>query len=1326
MTTNNKRYIVSRIGFVNFYGYLNETFNIEDGIAGFVGSNGSGKSVTTLSVLPNLLTMDDYKSMNIGSTEGNNRKISNYFKYRKNAVPMIGHISYIWIEFKKENNYKNLVIGYRNDQDNLKKEGFVGKGTDYRIDPSKDFFDKDNALLSIKQFKSKHKDHFTAYQTQKDYQQAVNHYLFDFSNQEKFDDMIRKIISSANSQKKNNKYRNSLEECIDILKNALPNVEDHPNFKISAKNVIDTIADRRRINREIKELKRNKDNITTIENEIKKINNTIYHKQIKSEENKARSSFNSADKKLKSNNNQIDSFTKNIDENKFQKTSNDKKIKELNNNIEAIDTKINNYQNSDIVNEYNREKKRLEQLNKDIIFDEKSKQNSLNEKNRYQHSIKQHEINIEKQEQNIEKIRHDLNELNYLSEFENIQNFDVLLDDCNTGYKELRNLNQNNRSNLSKLNKQKILLNNIENNITSENDRLDKERESLEHNLSTLVDRINKELLQHDDIETIDAIDITLLSNRKDNIYLQTIRQIMNEYNNKYSKETINVERLESELNVIQDKYNKLKHSDHTLYSSQSFDGPLINLYECIKFKPNTNPTIINSIEKALYYDNGLFTIMDDAELQTIKEGQIHKTISNNHTSNLFEYIELEDGMDQYEPQVRNALSEYHFDTETNKVVRNDTIIIPDSEKSIDSYIGVTAREKAKEEKLESYAKDIESLTRSIEKAKENAEKHHKTYERWSDQQTKIPNPQQYAHIKKRIEKLRDDQSKTIDEITSLNQLLNSYQSEREKIINDYFNGQLLHLIDPNDESMEVYYEIKEEYNEYNSLNKDLERYLDAKSKSEKEKEDNEDVIESVKETLDNLIERITERHNDIEKLNSKIKSLEESLNAENIDIPKLQKEKKDLANQINTLRTENEKLISEISRDEGLRDTLSNNIPQLKEQLEKSESKLNMIQDEINQLPNFKIVDTDFNIAKQHMYQSVKGARRAYRGSTNLEGLSTKIQSGILNLNDYTVQLEPLDSELAQDYVSFKYINNNTGIEHTHDYIINEIETKIDSIYRTAHGIDEDKENVIETKGLKEVVHETMNQAKENAQHIIDVQQQAEMDDNISYYVEWKKRTNQSGSTNNNAVKVSEARRLINLFESNTLNEKDTNAIFKEIEAKIDEEIKQGNLDNDFDLDIKNNEDFLYEIIKDIFNYKEWYQFELYERQQNQTDKKPLTNKSFSSNSNGQINRLKFEMVLSAIESDKTVMNREDAPIILVLEEAFSMMDETIKSYLLKRIHKNNINFVFNAPKFSLPHMNNYPMTINTFTLEPTPYTNQNDEEDVEIDVYPNLHISK
>ena len=149
MDRANNRYMISRIGFINFYGYINQTFNIDEGIAGFIGDNGSGKSVTTLAALPNLLTMDDITSMNIGSTEGNNRHISNYFKYLKDDVPDIGHTSYIWIEFKKEDQYKNLVIGYRKNQNDTKKEGFVGKSTDYQIDPNKDFIDDSGAVLSL-------------------------------------------------------------------------------------------------------------------------------------------------------------------------------------------------------------------------------------------------------------------------------------------------------------------------------------------------------------------------------------------------------------------------------------------------------------------------------------------------------------------------------------------------------------------------------------------------------------------------------------------------------------------------------------------------------------------------------------------------------------------------------------------------------------------------------------------------------------------------------------------------------------------------------------------------------------------------------------------------------------------------------------------------------------------------------------------------------------------------------------------------------------------------------------------------------------------------
>ena len=35
-----------------------------------------------------------------------------------------------------------------------------------------------------------------------------------------------------------------------------------------------------------------------------------------------------------------------------------------------------------------------------------------------------------------------------------------------------------------------------------------------------------------------------------------------------------------------------------------------------------------------------------------------------------------------------------------------------------------------------------------------------------------------------------------------------------------------------------------------------------------------------------------------------------------------------------------------------------------------------------------------------------------------------------------------------------------------------------------------------------------------------------------------------------------------------------------------------------------------------------------------------------------------------------------------------------------MERIHENNINFIFNAPSYGLPELNNYALTVNSFAL--------------------------
>ena len=54
----NNRWIASKFGLFNFWYYENKEFDLADGKILFRGTNGSGKSVTTQSVIPLLLDGD--------------------------------------------------------------------------------------------------------------------------------------------------------------------------------------------------------------------------------------------------------------------------------------------------------------------------------------------------------------------------------------------------------------------------------------------------------------------------------------------------------------------------------------------------------------------------------------------------------------------------------------------------------------------------------------------------------------------------------------------------------------------------------------------------------------------------------------------------------------------------------------------------------------------------------------------------------------------------------------------------------------------------------------------------------------------------------------------------------------------------------------------------------------------------------------------------------------------------------------------------------------------------------------------------------------------
>lgn len=1312
MENYKQRYTISRIGFVNFYGYLNETFNIEEGIGGFIGENGSGKSVTTLAALPNLLTMNDHESMNIGSIEINNRKIKNYFKYTKGLKPQVGHISYIWIEFKKNKQYKNLVIAYRyTSEDKPKKEGFVGKSTNHQIDPQKDFFNSDHSLLSIKEFKIKHQDHFNAYQTMHDYQRAVNNYLYGFANQDKFKDMIHKIKSNANAQKKDTKYKNSLEECVAILNNALPDIQDHPKFEESVDNVINTIANRRNLNRKKQKIKKNKQNLETIEYTITKINKTIYEKQMMAEYDKRQSAYKDAEKQQKDNAHHIEKLSEKIKKLTSKYHEKEQLIDAYNEKIDNLKTKINNYQNSDNMQRYNEGLKDLKTIKRRIQSDNDLKTRKEESITRNNNDIAKYEEKLNKKQEDKNNTLQKLNRLDNLKIFEDTPHFNVILEDFENGCYALKDLEHENQKNIRKRDQ---FINDSENKqqeIEKYETNLENESKKLNENLNILVEKINTEIEHHDDINNIDIIDISELDN-DNNIYKETMNNIKSNYENEIANKNIDLKEKEKTLSDLQQSLKALKESDNVLYRSSSVNEALVNLYECIKFKPNINDTIKKNIEAALYYDKGLFTIMDDIDMSKIKDGQINTKIKDEKITNIFDYIELENNMENYKPYVNSILNKYHYDTVNHVVLRDDIAIIPEFQP--ESHIGVTARENDRLEKIEQHEKDITQVTNIINKIKTNIKTLNNKRNKWDNAINHIPSTNHYHSINKQINEFKDMLSEIKSKINTLDEKLKDFDDHYQHIVDEYFNESFRDIVDPYDDYMNQYTNVKNDFIDFKRFNEKIEQLDENIDFLNENIEDKQIDIDNLKEEIESITKSINKDLKNQNMLESKIQGFKDLLNNSDINITELQKQIEQFESNINHLRNTRMVLHGKISRKDEQKQQCINKIDTLDKKLNKTYQSYENIKKEIETLPHINLV-TQFN--EDDMYYNLRTAKAIYHGHNNQPGLHARIQGGDLSLDDYDIVTEEYRDGIKDGYITFEYIERQTGLKQTHEDIIDALNTQEKSInITTIDGIDDKTENIIQTKSLKDVINETMTRAEENAQHIIDIQNQAEMNDNISYYIERKE------------VSDRKHKNIIKLFKDNTKNKEAIQNIFEIIEDEINQEIKNENISEDFDLDLLNNENNIKDIIKELFNYKDWYEFQLYERQKNQDEKRLLTTKSFSSNSNGQINRLKFEIMLAAIESDKTVMSHHDAPIIMVLEEAFSMMDENIRAYLLKRIHKNNINFIFNAPSFGLPSMNNYAMIVNTFLLQPEPYTNRDGEEDSQIYVYDpsNKHETK
>lgn len=220
-----RRWKMNRIGFVNFWLYDDEIFELEDGKIFFRGGNGSGKSITTQSVISFLMD-GDRSPERLDSFGGRDRKMEYYFLGDGEKEDETG---YIFLEFKRGDTEQYITIGIgqrARKGSNLEFAGFCitdGKRIGKDIKLYREIGEKKVPLSIKKELPNTLGEENRIVYTQREYIDMVNKNIFGFENLEQYKNLIRFLLKIRGAKLSK---ETKLLDIYKILNDALPTLTD--------------------------------------------------------------------------------------------------------------------------------------------------------------------------------------------------------------------------------------------------------------------------------------------------------------------------------------------------------------------------------------------------------------------------------------------------------------------------------------------------------------------------------------------------------------------------------------------------------------------------------------------------------------------------------------------------------------------------------------------------------------------------------------------------------------------------------------------------------------------------------------------------------------------------------------------------------------------------------------------------------------------------------------------------------------------------------------------------------------------------------------------
>lgn len=229
------RWVVNRVGLLNFWYYQNQIFQLADGRMLLRGTNGSGKSLTMQSLFP-VLFDGNTNANRLDSFGSSDRKMEDYLLGEKGVSDRDEGTGYLFLEVKREDReeYLTIGIGMSAIRGGKLKKWFFAIENNQRVGIDFELYEELRKDEITPFTKKKLSNHLVGvgrlFDSQREYKQFVNERIFGFEDIEQFEELIALLIN-LRSPKLSKEFRPSV--IYGILRGSLPKLKDDELLTLS-------------------------------------------------------------------------------------------------------------------------------------------------------------------------------------------------------------------------------------------------------------------------------------------------------------------------------------------------------------------------------------------------------------------------------------------------------------------------------------------------------------------------------------------------------------------------------------------------------------------------------------------------------------------------------------------------------------------------------------------------------------------------------------------------------------------------------------------------------------------------------------------------------------------------------------------------------------------------------------------------------------------------------------------------------------------------------------------------------------------------------------